>query len=68
MPASIAFAEVCVLGAGVLIYMPLGALKGIEATASDVVVENKRGVKQIRLDGNFDNFLRGGEGVGYFGP
>lgn len=66
LPASIAFAGACVLGAGVLVSMPLNALKGIEASASGVVGENQNGVKYIRLIGEFSNNLKGGEYVGQF--
>ena len=61
------------LGAGVLISMPLNALKGIEATAVGVVGDYKTG-KRLRLslsgglrndvdvDGSID--LSGGERIG----
>ena len=76
MPASIAFAGVCVLGAGVLVSMPLNELKWI-ANSARVVNENYRldgGVK-VKLSNRyvktlgdipFEVELKGGESVGQF--
>ena len=57
LPASIAFAGACVLGAGVLVSMPLNALNGIEASLSSVVGEYKTGSYPRRRDAG-EKFLR----------
>ena len=76
LPASIAFAGACVLGAGVLVSMPLNALKGI-ANSARLVVDDYRldeGLKVELSNRYVDSFgetpfeveLKGGESVGRF--